>query len=298
MVERELQERHMEELIANFPDDFFPGRNFVLQGRQRSFVGVGRFDLLFQDGHATNILMELKKRPAKYEDATQLAKYKDELVRLGQKRILMWLVAPHIPNSVREFLDHIGIEYTEIHVAHFRQIAERHEVKLTEESSPSEEPTSRTRRTSPPTLADAAPRKSFSAAIPTGASVTFPSTCRWKALGFDLGLQNSDEFDTGSMDKLIDAFEEAVPSRKNAYLVADLRRWASNPRSTWPLGSCRVLLRWVTTSVWKTAVAPAGEIWSHLFGRPAPTWYVWNQGSKKYEFDADGWRQWYESLPH
>ena len=38
----------------------------------------------------------------------------------------MWLVAPHLSNSVREFLDRIGIEYSEIHEAEYRRVAERH----------------------------------------------------------------------------------------------------------------------------------------------------------------------------
>jgi RecB family endonuclease NucS len=59
------------------------------------------------------ILVELKARVAKYEDATQLAKYKDELARRNTTSVLMWLVAPHIPSSIREFLDGIGIEYTD-----------------------------------------------------------------------------------------------------------------------------------------------------------------------------------------
>ena len=121
-----MLERDMEDLIANYPDDFFLGRGFELKGRQKSFAGIGRFDLLFEDRFKTNILMELKAVPARYEDATQLAKYKDELQRRGELHILMWLVAPHLSNSVREFLDRIGIEYTEIHEAEFRRVAERH----------------------------------------------------------------------------------------------------------------------------------------------------------------------------
>lgn len=91
---------------------------------------MGRFDLLFEDEFQTKILMELKARPGKYEDATQLARYKDELQRRGQRSVLMWLVAPQIPTSVREFLDRIGIEYSEIHISEFRQVAERHDVPL------------------------------------------------------------------------------------------------------------------------------------------------------------------------
>ncbi|MGA9530015.1 MAG: endonuclease NucS domain-containing protein [Terriglobales bacterium] len=121
-----MTEREMEDLIAAYPDDFFPHKGFQLKGRQQSFAGVGRFDLLFVDRFATNILMELKAVPAKYEVATQLAKYRDELLARGEKHILMWLVAPSISNSVREFLDRIGIEYSEIHETEFRRVAERY----------------------------------------------------------------------------------------------------------------------------------------------------------------------------
>ena len=42
----------------------------------------------------------------------------------------MWLVAPRIPKAVCEFLDRIGIEYSEIHEAEFRHVAERHGIAL------------------------------------------------------------------------------------------------------------------------------------------------------------------------
>src|SRR4051794_27076701 len=121
-----MLERDMEDLIANYPDEFFPGRGFELIGRQQSFAGVGRFDLLFEDSFKTKILMELKAVSARYEVATQLAKYRDELRNQGTNDVLMWLVAPQVPNSVREFLERIGIEHSEIHVAEFQRVAERH----------------------------------------------------------------------------------------------------------------------------------------------------------------------------
>lgn len=121
-----MLERDMEDLLSEFPNDFFPGHGFVLKGRQQAFAGVGRFDLLFVDSYQSNVLMELKAVVAKYENASQLAMYKEALEAKGEKNILMWLVAPQIPGSVREFLDRIGIEYTEIHEAQFRRIAERH----------------------------------------------------------------------------------------------------------------------------------------------------------------------------
>jgi endonuclease NucS-like protein len=132
-----MTEREMEDLIAAYPDDFFPNKGLCLKGRQQSFSGVGRFDLLFTDRFDTNVLMELKAVPARYEVATQLAKYRDELLVRGEKHILMWLVAPSISSSVREFLDRIGIEYTEIHETEFRIVQGRHGAAPHSESSPS-----------------------------------------------------------------------------------------------------------------------------------------------------------------
>ena len=80
------------QVIAAYPADFFTQHKLNLKGRQKSFAGVGRFDLLFEDEFQFNVLMELKARPAKYEDATQVAKYKEELERLGKTNILMWIV--------------------------------------------------------------------------------------------------------------------------------------------------------------------------------------------------------------
>lgn len=120
-----MLEKDMEELIARSPKDFFPRNNFTLIGRQESFSGIGRYDLLFQDNRGTKILMELKARPAKYRDADQLAKYYDALKMKGEKNIILWLVATNIPHSVRELLDNIGIEHTEIHENEYYRVAER-----------------------------------------------------------------------------------------------------------------------------------------------------------------------------
>jgi putative DNA primase/helicase len=80
--------------------------------------------------------MELKAQTLNYENATQVANYRDELRRLGHGNVVMWLVAPQIPHSVREFLDDKGIQYTEIHVAAFRRVAERHEFVIKSEAGP------------------------------------------------------------------------------------------------------------------------------------------------------------------
>ncbi len=291
-----MNERDMEDLIAEYPDDFFPTRRFELKGRQQSFAQVGRFDLLFEDQFNTKILMELKAVTAKYEVATQLAKYKDELDARGEKHILMWLVAPQIPPSVREFLDRIGIEYNEIHFGEFRRVAERRGFSIRSEAEPAaigegEEDSSATSKTESKRSLG-----SFELQVPTGAQVTLASTFRWKAYGNDLSLENCKDFDATEFRKLVDAFQEAVPSRRNARLVEELKRFGLNPCSChWLHASNKSLLRWVTTSSYKAAVPYAFAIWKYLFGEPAPTWYVWHQGTG-YTFNPKEWKVWFGSL--
>jgi hypothetical protein len=37
-------------------------------------------------------------------------------------------------------------------------------------------------------------------------------------------------------------------------------------------------------------------VWAYLFGTPVPAWKTWNDHERKYEFDAEAWRRWFESL--
>ena len=290
----------MEELIAEFPADFFPRKKLVFRGRQKSFGEVGRFDLLFQDEFQTNILIELKARPAKYEDANQLARYRDELVRRGERNVLMWLVAPQIPNSVKEFLERFGIEYSEIHTVEFRRVAERHNVEVGAEDEHGGFPeTSQTRLRATHVRHSQPSSRVSDAQVETGPVVATRSPLRWNRFGYDLTLVNRDAFDAHKFADLVDAFDQAVPSRKNSSLVADLRRWAADPGQHWPHEACRRLLRWVITgTTWKRAVPAAEAVWGYLFGRPIPTWSTWNSGEKRYEFDQSAWQVWFESLPH
>ena len=294
-----MTEREMENLIAEFPSDFFPRRKLVFRGRQESFGEAGRFDLLFQDEFQTNILMELKARPAKYEDANQLARYGDELLRRGERNVLMWLVAPQIPNSVKEFLERFGIEYSEIHIVEFRRVAERHNVIGAEDERSGIPETPQVRIRPAPVRHSQPPSRVSDAQVETGPVVTALSPLRWNRSGYDLALVNRDAFDAHKFAALIDAFDQAVPSRKNSSLVADLRRWAADPSQSWPYEACRRLLRWVITgTTWKHAVPAAEAVWGYLFGRPVPTWSTWNSGEKRYEFDQGAWQVWFLSLPH
>jgi len=294
-------ERDMEDLIAAYPSDFFPRHSFVLIGRQQSFAGVGRFDLAFEDEFKNTILMELKVKTLKYEDATQVAKYRDEMKRNGRTNIVMWLVAPQIPGSVREFLDDKGIEFSEIHISEFRRIAERHDFVIKSEAEPEEaSPSITASGGAGSNLASQLPRRARqpSSLVSKGPVVTSHSAFRWRASGYDLILDNPEKFDSKKFLGLVDSFAASARRGKNKSLVNDLKVWADSLRhARLPSATVESLLRWtITGTTWQAAVPYAYEVWAYLFGTPAPTWKEWNNSERKYEFDADGWRRWFQSL--
>lgn len=301
-----MLEKDMEDLIAAHPKDFFR-REFVLIGRQQSFAEVGRFDLLFKDEYGCTILVELKARVAKYEDASQLAKYKDELERRGTVLIQMWLIAPHIPPSVRQFLDHIGIQYTEIHEAEFRTVAQRYGKSFSRELDRQDysgqqlqrDIAARERRlpTRSPEKSQSIRRSYNPSQVAMGPTVKMPSCFRWRNIGFDLKLDNPQDLDRHRFVQLVNSFESSVTSAKNAKLVRKLGEWASDPiHNQLSKYVCRRLLRWVTSSRWQHAVPHAEAVWVYLFGSPVPSWYTWNQAEKTYHFDSDAWKVWFDSL--
>jgi hypothetical protein len=298
-----MLERDMEDLIAAHPKDFF-NKEFTLIGRQQSFADVGRFDLLFKDEFGWMILVELKARVAKYEDATQLAKYKDELARRNETSVVMWLVAPHIPNSIREFLDGIGIEYSEIHEAQFRRVAQRYGKTFSRDPQPegsARQVNGKSKAAKPPSpivRASNVGRRAFNPTqIVVGPTVSVPPSFKWKNVGFDLVVENPQDLDKNRFTELIKSFEISVPSAKNSTLVKKLKAWGSGPaHNRLSKDTYFQLLRWVTTSGWQQAVPHAQAIWIHLFGSPVPTWYRWDQSAKAYRFDPDAWKVWFDSL--
>ncbi len=235
----------MEDLIASYPQEFFPGQGLTLSGRQQSFAGVGRFDLLFKDRFGTNVLMELKAVAAKYENATQLAKYKEALEAQGFRDILMWLVAPSIGSSVREFLDRIGIEYSEIHEVQFRRVAQRYGVQLTQAASSQAAVTAA--RTTPPV-------GSHASSEPEGT-------------GND-DYEFNEDFDRARLADLLTRFEAAAKRRIDRGLAINLRRELIEPAAPMlTLGTVKQLARWCKTDgIYSEGMIIARDISRLLFG--------------------------------
>lgn len=115
--------------------------------------------------------------------------------------------------------------------------------------------------------------------------MTSRSVLRWRAVGYDLALENPENFDARKFLSCVDAFASAVRSAKNKSLVENLKTWAENPRHA-RLASTTVesLLRWtITGTTWQAAVPFAYEVWAYLFGTPVPTWKGWNDSERRYD---------------
>lgn len=137
--------REMEDLIAEFPNDFycFRDKGLTLIGRQQTLPGFGRYDLLFEDCFHTKIVMELKARPLSFEDrnrlAGQITNYQQGIVDGGGTNIAMFVVAVSIPKTIQRFLEEHEIWCYEIREPEFRRVAKQHCY-----SCPAEEPRSET----------------------------------------------------------------------------------------------------------------------------------------------------------
>jgi hypothetical protein len=133
--------------------------------------------------------------------------------------------------------------------------------------------------------------------VNVGPTVVAPASFKWKNVGFDLLIENPEDFNRGRFEALVQAFENSIQSAKNATLVKKLKEWAIDPAHIrFSKYICFRLLRWVNTTSWQYAVPHAEAIWIYLFGTPVPTWYHWDNNQKKYQFDPQAWNIWFDSL--
>lgn len=120
-----MLEKDMEELIANYPNDFFPDYNLELLDRQGILDNTARFDLLFSDSFGNTILMELKAKKASVDNIDQLITYQDKLIRKNKINAKMWLVALNIPNALQKRLKDNDIKFFEIEKDKFERVAKK-----------------------------------------------------------------------------------------------------------------------------------------------------------------------------
>lgn len=121
-----MLEKDVENLIAMYPDDIFPGQNLSLVGQQYTIEGK-RIDILFEDPHKRKIIVEVKRGILTRDASGQIAEYYGLLkARASDQFHEMILCANIIPAERRLFLETIGIECRELGIAYIGQLAAKH----------------------------------------------------------------------------------------------------------------------------------------------------------------------------
>jgi hypothetical protein len=128
-----MLEKDLENLIAEHPDDFFPGEGFKLVSQQYAIDGK-RIDILFTDKFSRKIIVEIKRGILTREASGQVAEYFGLLKSKNADDFYeMVLCANVIPKERRVFLEHIGIECKELGIASISEIAKRYKYTFLDE---------------------------------------------------------------------------------------------------------------------------------------------------------------------
>ena len=120
-----MLEKDIENLIANYPDEFFPHSGFKLIGQQ---VKLGRCfaDILFEDKYNRKIIVEVKRGILSRDASGQVMEYYGLLKNQNPKDIVeLILCANIIPQERKTFLETIGIECKELGINLINQVAEK-----------------------------------------------------------------------------------------------------------------------------------------------------------------------------
>src|SRR5882724_2131232 len=108
-----MLEKDIENLIARYPEEFFPGQGLQLTGQQ---IRLGRCyaDVIFADQHNRIVIIEIKRGLLTREAAGQIMEYYGLLKQQQPDKILeLVLCANTVPPERREFLERAGIECKE-----------------------------------------------------------------------------------------------------------------------------------------------------------------------------------------
>jgi RecB family endonuclease NucS len=113
-----MKESDLESIFAKYPDLIEDG--LILKGRQVTVYGR-RMDLLFDDKHKRQVIVELKAGPIKDEHIGQILSYEGMLLSADNPDIRVKLVGTRIPPNIEKALDHHGIGRKEIKLAAIKE---------------------------------------------------------------------------------------------------------------------------------------------------------------------------------
>ena len=121
-----MLEKDIENLIAFYPEEFFPNSGFKLTGQQVR-LGECYADIVFTDKYGRKIIVEVKRGILTREAAGQIIEYYGLLKQQSPSQIVeLILCANIIPPERRSFLENTGIECKELGVALILNIAKRY----------------------------------------------------------------------------------------------------------------------------------------------------------------------------
>ena len=125
-----MLEKDIENIIASYPEEFFPEEGFKLIGQQVIVEGR-RLDILFEDKHKRQIIVEVKRGILTREASGQIAEYYGLLKNANKEKIFeLILCANTIPKERKTFLETIGIECKELGIIKITELAEKYNYKF------------------------------------------------------------------------------------------------------------------------------------------------------------------------
>jgi hypothetical protein len=134
-------EKDIENLLAKYPEEFFPRAGFKLIGQQ---VRLGRLraDILFEDKYERTIIIEIKRGILSRDAAGQILDYYHHVKDAKPDSFVdLILCANTIPHHRRSFLEASGIECREVSPAQISSVAAKYGYQFLDEvRTPAEHP--------------------------------------------------------------------------------------------------------------------------------------------------------------
>jgi hypothetical protein len=129
-----MLEKDIENLIASYPDEFFPNEGFQLIAQQYA-IDKRRVDILFEDKYGRQIIVEVKRGILSREAAGQIIEYYGLLKQADSlKSFELILCANIIPQERKLFLEGAGIDCKELGIARITEIANKYNYSFIDDS--------------------------------------------------------------------------------------------------------------------------------------------------------------------
>ena len=127
-------EKDIENLIAKYPDEFFPGEGLKLEGQQVK-LGTCYADIVFVDKYDRTIIVEVKRGILSRDAAGQIIEYYGLVKQETPDRIIeLILCANVIPHERKMFLENVGIECKELRLTLILNVAKKYNYEFKDES--------------------------------------------------------------------------------------------------------------------------------------------------------------------